>query len=417
MLHFFQYGFYAGCFLLTGCATDSVPSPNGISTASQPSISQQPTAAKTVFKLSFVGDIMGHGDQIKAAYDPKTKTYDYEPCFRYVRPLLEQSDLAIGNLEVTLSNKNNYTGYPRFRSPDVLAGYTQKGGFDMLVTANNHSNDGDLYGVVHTLDILDSLKILHTGTFRDSAERAKTYPFLHTIQKNGVSLKIAFLNYSYGTNGIETKKPSIVNLIDSAQMVADIQKAKAMNPDIMIALIHWGSEYKLNESSEQQKVCKLLYAQGVPLVIGAHPHVIQPIKTDTILDSTKTPTYRLCAYSLGNFISNQNQKNTDIGLIVEVNIEKSADAQPAKVLNHAYIPCWRYIYNKSAALAERVYTIIPVSGFEQDTTNFLLLSQTEKASMLSITKAMRTHLNKWGGVERIIQFSEVVDKNTQKPNK
>ena len=240
------------------------------------------TVAPLKIRLAFIGDIMGHGDQIVAAMDEKTKLYDYEICFRYVRNLFEQQDFMVGNLELTLSNKGKYSGYPRFRTPDALAFALKNAGFDFLVTANNHSNDGDLYGITHTLDILDSIKMPHTGTFRDSAEYKKTYPYIHTHQLEKGSLRIAYLNYSYGTNGIPTPKPAIVNLIDTLQMLKDIELVKKAKPHLIIALVHWGSEYQLNERKEQQQITQLLWRNGVKVVIGAHPHVIEPVKTDTI---------------------------------------------------------------------------------------------------------------------------------------
>ena len=222
------------------------------------------------------------------------------PCFRFIKPLMEQADLAIGNLEVTLNDKKKYTGYPRFRSPDALGYYLKEAGFDFLVTANNHSNDNDLHGVIHTLDTLDGLGFIHTGTFRNVEERAATYPLIVEKEADGTTFKLAFLNYTYGTNGIPTTAPAVVNLIEEEQILKDIEVAKQANPDMIIAVMHWGSEYKLDENSRQQKATKLLWENGVDLVIGAHPHVIEPIKTDTLYtkDSSRQREV-LVAYSLG----------------------------------------------------------------------------------------------------------------------
>jgi poly-gamma-glutamate capsule biosynthesis protein CapA/YwtB (metallophosphatase superfamily) len=375
------------------------------------------TEPKTVrYKFSFIGDIMGHGDQIKAAYDAAIKGYDYEPCFRYVRPIFERDDMTIGNLELTTNSRGVYTGYPRFRSPDTLSYILKAAGFDFLVTANNHSNDDDAKGVIHTLDVLDAVGLPYTGTFRDSAERANKYPLILEREKDGVMFRFAFVNCTYSTNGIPTQAPVIVNLIDTAELRRDIAKAKAAKPDIIIAVIHWGSEYQLNESKEQRKIAEFLYKEGVPVVIGGHPHVIQPIKVDTFLDKDGQRQTGLCTYSLGNFISNQQQKNTDIGLVFELEIEKNTADNSTKIVNHDYILMWRYIYNKAAVLENRVYTVVPVSAFEQDTTNFLLLTPADKAAMNLAAKNMRAHLGKHQSKERLISYSDIVNATTMRPN-
>ena len=284
------------------------------------------TVPTKTLKLLFVGDIMGHSPQITSAYDTATQTYNYSPCFQYVKPIIEQADLAIGNLEVTLPGKKPYTGYPIFKSPDALATAVKEAGFDVIVTANNHSNDGRLKGLTHTIDVLRDLKIHQTGTFKNEAEKAVYYPLM--VYKNG--FKLAFLNYTYSTNGIPTPKPAMVNWIDEEQIKKDIGTAKVLRPDAIIVMMHWGLEYKINESPVQQDLAKKIFNWGADLVIGAHPHVVQPIKETKNAAGKKG----VVAYSLGNFISNQQYKNTDGGLIFEIELQKEANKRE---LNHKLI--------------------------------------------------------------------------------
>lgn len=366
--------------------------------------------------MSFIGDIMGHGDQITAAFDPASKTHDYEPVFRYVRPLFEQDDLTVGNLELTLNNRGVYTGYPRFRSPDVLAVAIKNASFELISTANNHSNDDDRKGIVHTLDVLDSLNLAHTGTFRDTAERERTYPYIVEREKEGVKFKFAFLCITYGTNGIPTQAPSVVNLIDTVELLRDIEKARAAKPDMIIALVHWGNEYQLNESAEQRRVANFLYRQGVPVVIGGHPHVIQPVKIDTFINAKGEQATGLCTYSLGNFVSNQNQKNTDTGLLFELELEKNSADGTTTIVDHNYIILWRYIYGKNLPKTDWVYTVVPSAAFEQDTTNFLLLPAAQRTAMLASTENMRRHLAKFQSKERRPSFEEITQKAPLKLN-
>ncbi|MCH2043641.1 MAG: CapA family protein [Saprospiraceae bacterium] len=400
--------FFLATFLIACGSDQERHAPSGNHTVDKDTVETPPKKTQHKIKLAFVGDIMGHGDQIRSAYDPRTKTYNYEPCFRYVKPILEEADLAIGNLEVTLSAKGKYTGYPRFRSPDALGTALKGAGFDFLVTANNHSNDNNLYGVIHTLDTIDAMGFIHTGTFRDSAERKKTYPLILEREVDGTVFKLAFLNYTYSTNGIPTQAPSVVNMIDEEVMLKDIETAKAANPDMIIAIMHWGSEYMLDERPRQQRRTKLLWENGVDVVIGAHPHVIEPIKTDTFYNADSSAfTEKLVAYSLGNFISNQFRKNTDIGLIFELELIKDSKANKTIIGAHDYVLAWRYIHNRSKAAVDRTHTAIPVTAFENDSTNFLGMSKSDLVSMQATAKRMRKHLGKWQSAERIVTFAEL----------
>ena len=164
-------------------------------------------------KLVFAGDIMGHDEQITGAWNAILNNYEYEPTFRYVKPYIEQADIAVANLEVTLAGPP-YKGYPQFSSPDALAIAARDAGFDVFIQANNHALDRGRKGFNRTMRILDSLNIFHTGTFADSLRRVINYPLI--LEKNGI--RIALLNYTYGTNGIVIPRPSIINRIDTSKI-------------------------------------------------------------------------------------------------------------------------------------------------------------------------------------------------------
>ena len=182
-------------------------------------------SAQERITLLFVGDLMQHQAQIDAARTPQG-TYDYSPCFSLVKEQIAQADIAIGNLEVTLGGRP-YKGYPAFSAPDEYLKAIKDAGFDILLTANNHCLDRRKQGLERTLLMLDSLNIPHAGTYRDSAERRSSYPLI--IEKKG--FRIALLNYTYGTNGIPTTTPNIVNRIDKTVMQNDIRRAKTYHPD------------------------------------------------------------------------------------------------------------------------------------------------------------------------------------------
>lgn len=360
-------------------------------------LAQDSTAS---LKLLFVGDVMGHGPQIKSAQVVKNKSYDYEPCFKYVSPIIEAADLAIGNLEVTLPGKPPYQGYPLFRSPDELAKALRFAGFDMMVTSNNHSNDAGKLGVIETINTLKEYGFYQTGTFRNQEEKDWFYPLI--VYKN--DFKLAFLNYTYDTNGMPTRAPTLVNLIDTIQIKKDMAIAQAMKPDAIIVLMHWGLEYQLQESKEQKKLAKKIFDWGADLIIGSHPHVIQPIREVMTLNPDSTSSKKLITYSLGNFISNQNKTNTDGGLMVEVTLNKDLNSGKVSLGEHHYIPVWRYIQKDKTRKA--TFFTLPVSAFESE-KNVLEMSSKNWKAMLNFAAKTRKHLNNSDGVERKIKLEDL----------
>lgn len=286
--------------------------------------------AGNTLSLLFAGDIMGHSPQIDGAYNQDTKTYDYLPVFEKVKHMFQKVDFTIANLEVTLGGKP-FKGYPQFSSPDQLAQGCIDSGINVLVTANNHSCDRGKKGIIRTLDVLDSLGIAHTGTFRNQEEFEKNN--LLILSKNGISVGI--LNYTYGTNGIPIPEPTIVNLIDTEKMKADIEKAKQQPIDKLIVVIHWGVEYQQKPSKEQQDTAHFLFENGVDIIIGAHPHVLQPME---FFPMTALHNQQLVVYSLGNFVSNQRKSPSDGGAMVEITLFK--DAFSTQIVKHGYHLVW-----------------------------------------------------------------------------
>ncbi len=300
-----------------------------------------------------MGDLMQHKGQIDAA---KTSTgYDYSDCFKYVKNEISKADIAIGNLEVTLGGRP-YTGYPMFSAPDEYLYTIKEAGFDVLLTANNHCLDRRKKGLERTILMLDSLKIPYLGTYRNKEEREKNYPLL--ICKNG--FKIALLNYTYGTNGIKVEPPNLVNYIDKEEMAKDIQKARAMRPDLIIACMHWGNEYKSLADKIQKEMADWLLSQGVNHIIGAHPHVLQPME---IRNQSHSLDQNIVVYSLGNFISNMSTRRTDGGAIFKLELTKINNI--TKILNCSYSLTWT---SRPALSKKKNYIIYPVTG-KRDSMN------------------------------------------------
>jgi len=265
--------------------------------------------------LLFVGDLMQHDAQIKSA--KTTSGYDYTDCFKHVKEEISKADIAVANLEVTLGGKP-YRGYPSFSAPDEFLYAVKDAGFDVLLTGNNHCLDRGSRGLERTIQMLDSLDLAYAGTYLNEENRRKRYPLL--VEKNG--FRIVFLNYTYGTNGLEPVSPRIVNYMDKEQMKEDIALARRMRPDAIIACMHWGIEYRLLPRKAEKDLADWLLAQGVDHVIGSHPHVLQPME---VKKDVHTPAKHLVVYSLGNFISNMSKENTDGGAMVRMELVKYSD--------------------------------------------------------------------------------------------
>lgn len=284
-------------------------------------------SAQERITLLFVGDLMQHDAQIKAART--SNGYDYSDCFKHVRREIAEADVAIGNLEVTLGGKP-YRGYPSFSAPDEFLFALKEVGFDVLITANNHCLDRQRRGLERTIGLLDSIQMPHTGTFIDAEERKGRYPLL--IEKKG--FRIVLLAYTYDTNGLRPTGGNIVNYIDKEQIKADIHTARTMRPDAIIACMHWGIEYRSLPAKAERELASWLIQQGVDHVIGSHPHVIQPME---IQPSKNTPEKHAVVYSLGNFISNMSKEKTDGGAMVKLTLKKTPWATYLSDCNYAFV--------------------------------------------------------------------------------
>jgi len=311
---------------------------------------QVSTIPANKISLLFIGDIMGHDEQIWSAENRETHTYSYDTIFTYVRPLISGAGIAIANFEVTLAGPP-YKGYPQFSSPAALAVACRNAGIDYLVTANNHAADRGKTGITGTINRLDSIGIPHTGTFLSRESKDALQPLM--IRKNGFS--IALLNYTYGTNGNAVPEPVIVNILDKESVTRDIEKAKSLNPDMLILFLHWGTEYDTVPTPEQSDLAAYFFSKGVDLIIGSHPHVLQKM----LWYRDGSAMNKAVVYSLGNFISNQRKPKTDGGSMVKIELEKTGDIW--KVSNVGFYLTW--VYTPIIKYRKQFY-ILPCSEFE-----------------------------------------------------
>lgn len=314
--------------------------------------------------MSAFGDTMCHLTNIKNAYDASKKDYDFSNVFKNVRSYLEDADITIGNLETTFAGSSRgYTGYPTFNAPEVLGQNLKDMGVDVLTTANNHCMDKGNSGLVSTLDYLDKYEISHTGTSRSEEEQNSI------LIKDVNGIKIAFLSYTYGTNGITipSDKPYSVNLIDKELIKKHIASAKEQNVDVICVSMHWGLEYKLKPNLKQTELADFLFENGVDIILGSHPHVLEPMEKRTITLEDGTTKDGFVIYSLGNFVSGQIYANTKSTVILDIQITKNSDGK-ISIDNVKYTPV--YLYDKGAGAKTRTrYTLIDLEKSISDYEN------------------------------------------------
>lgn len=276
---------------------------------STPDISKSLTGKITI---GAIGDILIHDTVYNDAFN-ETR-YDFNPIFENVKDMLESPDILTANQESLLGGTElGVSSYPTFNSPHEVADALVNCGVDIVSLANNHTLDQGERGIFSATEYLNSIGLPHVGSFLNEEDRNK----LRIIHKNGI--KVAFLSYSYGTNGIPIpeNKDFLINLINRDIMKEEIHRAKKA-ADVVVISIHWGNEYQRIPTTEQRDLAHFLANEGVDIIFGSHPHVLQPMEWIQTEDGRKS----FVIYSLGNFISGQRRNYKDIGGMATLEITK-----------------------------------------------------------------------------------------------
>ena len=321
-----------------------------------------------ILNFTFVGDLMCHSVQYK--YAATDSGYDFTENYQIIKPFLSQSDFTVGNLETVLAGeKRGYSGYPTFNSPDEYLYALKDAGFDMLLTANNHSLDKGKKGLLRTIDKIDEAGLFHTGTFKSQEERDS----LQIIEVNGI--RFAVFSYSYGTNGIPVPEGEayLINLIDYPTIESDIKKAKQANVDLIIVYYHFGEEYNSEPSYLQENLVRETIGFGADIIIGSHPHVPQPIEFFKTNNANLVSGF--VAYSLGNFISNQRWRYSDGGPILNFQIVKDNLRDSIYLNEISVIPTWVFKGKNSGGLD---YIILP-SDSTMASANYKFMTEKDKS--------------------------------------
>jgi poly-gamma-glutamate synthesis protein (capsule biosynthesis protein) len=337
-------------------------------------------------ELMAVGDIMMHGSQIKSGYNPQTKTYNYDRFFTAVQPILSQGDWVIGNLETTLAGAAaKYTGYPLFNAPDPLADAIKNAGFNILTTANNHSLDRGEAGLLKTLENIRSRGLEPVGTDASLAEADD----ILVVEKNDISM--AILAYTYGTNGIPIPKGKnyLVALIDEAKIKADIAQAEQLGVDVITVALHFGSEYQRQPNPQQKQLVENLVAAGADIILGSHPHVVQPYEIFEFQEESGETRQAVAIYSMGNFISNQRGNYKDLGVIFQVKLKKHFPDEIVEITKVDAIPTWVHRYWGNNKYQFRV---LPIEATLQ-AKNDSLLTASQYRKLAQDLEKMNNHIH------------------------
>ena len=349
----------------------------------EPESSTTTTTAPIHITVAAVGDVLPHMPILNSVRDPQTGSYDFGPVFAPIAPYLARPDYTLVNLETRFAGPEpGYSGYPRLNSPAELA-YALKGaGVDLLATANNHSLDLGWDGITGTLDRLDAAGLAHVGTYRSMEE--KRVPFIADIR----GIRVAFLNYTASLNGLippEEHKAYAVNILDADTVAVDAATARLWGADVVIALLHFGEEYERQPSEEQLDISQEILSRGVDVIIGSHPHVVEPIAHVVQYASWKV-TDKYVAYSLGNFISAQRWRYSDSGLVAYVHLEKRGFR--TFVTGVSYLPVYVQRAVEEAPVRYRVLPVLP--GVEPQTD--VPPTDAEKRRMAEVWEELRDQL-------------------------
>ncbi len=323
------------CFNKTG---DSENSNNPSSVSENKNEKKEEKKPDITFTMTAIGDIMCHNTQYWDAYQKETDTYDFSYVFENVKDYITAGDISIANIETSFAGKDRgYSNYPTFNSPDELARDVKTTGLDIITTAGNHCLDMGYSGLSRTIDVLKENGFGQLGTYKSQEERDTIFV------KDVKGVKIAFIDYTYGTNGIPVPsgKEYCVNLIDKDLIKKDIEAAKKENVDMIVACMHWGDEYKTKANKEQEDLADFLFKNGVNVIIGNHPHVLEQMEKRTVTLEDGTTQDGFVIYACGNFICDQNAENTRNSIILNLTITKHSDGK-ITIDKANYVPIYMY---------------------------------------------------------------------------
>ena len=310
-----------------------------------------PEPEQRLLTIVAVGDLMVHIDQV---WDAQTEDggFDFTHNFAQVKNDLQEG-FAIGNLETVFGGPEiGPRCFPQFNTPDEFALALKVNGFDFVSTCNNHSLDWHAPALLRTLDVLDSVGLGSTGTYRTREDSEQ----ITIVEAEG--FRIAILAFTFSTNGIPIPpgKDYLVNMLTEEKVIADLAKARALEPDLIIVLPHMGNEYEEYTRPVFLHWMDMMLYHGADFVLAAHPHVLQPMMTRELTDIEGVERTGFIMPSLGNFISTQLTDPRDIGIILKLDVVMETGRRP--VLERVrFVPTWVQFRHASGPTKVRVLSV------------------------------------------------------------
>ncbi len=302
----------------------------------------EPRFSPRTATIRAVGDLMMHKKQLDIARQPDG-TYSFDEQYAFVVGSLSSADYTIGNLETTVGpvGKEGFSGYPRFNAPEAMLEAVKDSGIDFLTLANNHMLDRYFDGMVQTVSLVEKHGFDFGGANRSQAEMDAP----NVVEVNGI--KLGMLCYAQHTNGMERHssvraKEYGINYLGKADFAADVKKLRDAGAEVVIAIPHWGAEYERQPGTYALTMARRMAEAGVDVILGSHPHVVQPVRFLEVKLPSGEAHRTLVAYSLGNFISNMSRPFTDMGIILEFTlVEKGTGGFSIEDVGYVPVYCWR----------------------------------------------------------------------------
>ncbi len=303
--------------------------------------------------LLAVGDCLMHNTQIWSGQQADG-SYKFDFFFTEVEEIIKEADYSSVSFEAPLAGpESSYTGYPLFNSPDAIADTFKRSGFDLVTTANNHAFDRGHKGLLRTLEVLEKAGLDTVGTY-GSQEESQVF-----LIKELKGIKVGYLAYSYGTNGIPipADKGYCFNLLEREKILSDLQRLRPQ-VDVLVLVLHWGTEYTHKPNPEQMEMAHEFLQAGANVILGSHPHVIQPLEVIEFNQEDK-----MVIYSMGNFISNQHGLERNSGIILKMKFIKEMEQGVTRLADVKYIPTYSHPYYEEGRMKFRV---VPVEKALED---------------------------------------------------
>jgi poly-gamma-glutamate capsule biosynthesis protein CapA/YwtB (metallophosphatase superfamily) len=300
-----------------------------------------------VINLVATGDILMHNTVIASGLHGDT--YNFEHLYAPIKDLVTAGDYASVNLETALAGPaTGYTGYPLFNSPDSIATALQKAGFDLVVTANNHILDRGFPAAVRTMDVLRNAGLDTAGTHKSALEKQ------NYLIKDIRGVKVGYLAYSYSTNGIPVPadKPYFYDFLEPSKIKADIKAIRPM-VDVLVLVLHWGVEYSPFPTEVQRQQAKDYFQTGADVILGSHPHVVQPMEIMKINGQDK-----FVIYSMGNSMGNQNGVERNSGVLFNLQFTKNFSQGITTFTGFEYTPLYIHPYSERG---RQMFRVVPIS--------------------------------------------------------